>query len=153
MAEPSKALRQVLVASIQGLTVTRLEAAGADALVLDAGVVAAAGLLPHEKIEVLNLTSGARFATSLGISRRAPGGVEVAGPAVHFAAVGDVLVVSAWAWMREKAATRHTPRLVAVDARNRVARAAPRGDSDTPEAARGGTDASPARTDGGRRAR
>jgi aspartate 1-decarboxylase len=122
MAEPSKSLRQVLVASVRGLTVTQLEWSGADALVLDAGVVAAAGLLPFEKVEVMNLTSGARFATCLVVGRSAPGGVAVSGPAAHFAAAGDVLVVSAWAWMREKAASRHQPRVVSVDARNRVCR-------------------------------
>lgn len=120
MAEPSKALRQVLLASVQSLTVTRSERTGADSVVVDPGIVASAGLLANEKVDVLNVTTGARFSTALAVSQKAPGGVEVLGPAAHFAAVGDVLVLSAWAWMKEKSASRHQPRMVLVDARNRV---------------------------------
>lgn len=125
MAEPSKALRQVLLASLQSLTVTAVEPEGPDALVVDAGVVATAGLFPHEKVDVLNATSDARFSTALAVSQKAPGGVVVSGPGAHFAAVGDVLAASAWAFLKEKAAARHQPRVVRVDAKNRVVPAAP----------------------------
>lgn len=120
MAEPSKAMRQVLLASVQGLTVTRVDLAGADAIVLDPGVVATAGLLPNEKVEVLNVATGARFSTALSVSQKAPGAVEITGPAAHFAGVGDQLALVAFAWVKEKAAARQVPRVVKVDERNRV---------------------------------
>jgi aspartate 1-decarboxylase len=120
MADSPKAMRQVLWASVQGLTVTRVDGTGADGLVLDAGVVASAGLLAHEKVEVLNASTGARFATALSVRQKETGVVELTGPAAHFAAVGDRLVVVAFAWLKEKAAARHVPRVVKVDERNRV---------------------------------
>lgn len=120
MTEPSKAMRQVLLASVQGLTLTLVDLAGIDAIVLDAGVVASAGLLANEKVEVLNATTGARFSTMVAVSRKAPGAVELTGPAAHFGSPGDRLVVSAWAWLKEKAAGKSQPRWVRVDERNRV---------------------------------
>lgn len=136
MAEPSKTMRQVLLASVQGLRVTRADLTGADAIVLDAGVVATAGLLPNEKVEVLNGSTGARFSTSLSVSQKAPGAVEICGPAAHFAGVGDQLAVAAFAWLKEKAAARHAPRVVKVDERNRVV-PAPTGSSEHPVAGPG----------------
>lgn len=137
MAEPSKTMRQVLLASVQGLTVTRADLAGADAIVLDPGVVATVGLLENEKVEVLNASTGARFSTALAVSQKAPGAVEITGPAAHFAGVGDRLAVVAFAWLKEKAAARHVPRLVKVDERNRVVPAAT-GSSEHPAAGAGG---------------
>ena len=134
MAEPSKTMRQVLLASVQGLTVTRADLAGADAIALDPGVVATAGLLPNEKVEVLNASTGARFSTALAVSQKALGAVELTGPAAHFAGVGDRLAVVAFAWLREKAAARHAPRVVKVDERNRVL-PAPTGSSEHPVSA------------------
>jgi aspartate 1-decarboxylase len=126
MTEPSKAMRQVLWASVRGLKVTRTDlTAEGDAIVLNAGVAELAGFLAHEKVEVLNATTGARFSTMVAVSQRLPGMVEVSGPAAHFVSVGDRLVVSSWAWMKEKAAAKNQPRWLVVDERNQVVVIAP----------------------------
>jgi len=138
MAEPSKTLRQVLLASISPLTVTRVDPSGADGVTVDAGVLATAGLLAGEKVDLLNGTSGARLSTVVRVSQKAPGAVEVGGPAAHFVSVGDTVSLCAWGWMKEKAAARHVERIVQVDGKNKVLAPRAIGSSEAPPKARRG---------------
>jgi aspartate 1-decarboxylase len=49
------------------------------------------------------------------------GEVAVSGAAAHLVQSGDVIAIAAYGWVKEKAATRHAPRVVKADAQNRIA--------------------------------
>jgi aspartate 1-decarboxylase len=119
MADQAKTLRHLLVATVHRAVVTRVEVDALDAVVVDGELLDAAGLLENEKVELTNLTSGARL--SLAVRRSEPHGAEVAvlGPAAHLMKPGDLVSVSAFGWFKDKAARKHQPTIVRVDELNR----------------------------------
>lgn len=87
---------------------------------IDADLLAAAGILPHEQIEIYNVTNGERFST---YAIRADAGsriISVNGAAAHKATSGDRLIICAYARMSEAVARTHEPSLVYLDADNQV---------------------------------
>lgn len=119
MGDSVKALRQVLMGQIVGVTVTRADAAGDGTLAVDPALLAAAGILEHEKVEVYDATCGTRLSMPVGTGEK--GMVSISGAAAHLVHAGDVIAIAAYGWVKEKAATRHAPRVVEVDAQNRLA--------------------------------
>jgi len=99
--------------------VTRVEVDALDAVVVDGELLDAAGFLENEKIELTSLTTGARLA--LAVRRSEPNGAEVAvlGPAAHLMKPGDLVSLSSFGWLKDKAARKHQPTIVRVDELNR----------------------------------
>ena len=121
MADLPKTLRHLLLADIHRLTVTRADVVGANALTLDRSLCEAAGFTAFEKLEVTNATNGARFSTSLNMAEANSGTLSIDGAAAHLVRQGDIVTVSAYGWLKEKAALKHHPRQVTVDAQNSIA--------------------------------
>lgn len=119
MADTSKALRQVRRAALERLVVTRVDLEGAGLLV-DLSLLEAAGLLPDEKVDVYDVTSGARFSTFVVAAEGGSGEVALTGADAHLGRPGDLLDVVAWAWLKEKQARRALATVVQVDAANRL---------------------------------
>lgn len=86
---------------------------------LDADLLDAADILPHEQVQVLNLNNGERFDTYAIRGPRGSGVVCLNGPAARLAHVGDTVVIIAYAVMEREELERHVPRVVQVDDRNR----------------------------------
>lgn len=120
MAETPKTLRHLLLAEIHRLTVTRADVDGANALSLDRSLCEAAGFTAFEKLEVTNATNGARFSASLVMTEPNSGTLSIDGAGAHVVRPGDIVTVSAYGWLKEKAALKHHPRRVTVDAQNSI---------------------------------
>jgi len=89
-------------------------------LTLDPLLMEAAGLLPFERVSVLNLHSGARFDTYIIEGQRGSGTVCVNGAAARLVQPGDLLIILAYAWVEEREMSRFRPKVVHVDEANRV---------------------------------
>ena len=87
---------------------------------IDEQLLAAAGIRPYERVEVYNVTTGARFATYAIVAPGGSGTIGVNGAAAHLAAKGHLVIIAAYAQMTPEEADRHKPRLVFVDAANRA---------------------------------
>ena len=115
-------LRTLLSGKIHRATVTDANLHYEGSFTLDEDLLDAAGILPHERIEVYNVTRGARFATYAIAGERGRGEVCANGAAAHRAVTGDLVIVAAYAQFTDEEARRHQPRVVLVDARNRPRR-------------------------------
>ncbi len=120
MADTPKTLRHLLLAEIHRLTVTRADVDGANAVTLDRALSDAAGFTAFEKLEVTNATNGARFSASLSMAEVNSGALCIDGAAAHLVKQGDLVTLSAYGWVKEKAALKHHPRRVTVDAQNSI---------------------------------
>lgn len=89
-------------------------------LTLDRDLIDAAGLLPFEKIHVLNVNNGSRIETYVIEGPRGSGIVGLNGPAARTGLVGDIIIVLAYAWLDEAAARTHQPRIVFPKEGNRL---------------------------------
>jgi aspartate 1-decarboxylase len=120
MAETGKSLRHMLLGTLQSLIVTRAELDGPDGVSLDVELLEAAAFLEHEKVDLLDVTNGSRLAAEVRGVARGSGEVAVAGAVAQLVRPGDVVTLSAFGWMKEKQARKHAPRVVRVDAQNRL---------------------------------
>lgn len=117
MRKTVKALRLVLLGEVHPAVVTTVDFDDADGLRLDADLIAAAGFVEHEKVELSDLSTGTRL--SIQVRRGKASEVGVCGAAALLIKPGTRLTLASFGWMKEKAASKHQPSIVRVDEENR----------------------------------
>lgn len=85
---------------------------------IDRALIAAAGLLVHERVDVYNINTGARFSTYVIEAPEGSGEIGLNGAAARLAMPGDRIIIVAYAQMEEARARAFTPRVVVVDESN-----------------------------------
>lgn len=113
-------LRTLLKSKIHRASVTDCELHYEGSCAIDEDLLDAAGLADNEQIHVWNVTNGERFVTYAIRAQRGSGIVSVNGSAARRACVGDLLIIAAFGLVGEERVAAHRPRLVFVDAANRV---------------------------------
>lgn len=111
----------MLKAKIHRATVTRAHLDYEGSVTVDRTLLAAAGILPYERVEIYNVTRGSRLATYAIEGEAGSGAVEINGAAAHLAGPGDLVILAAYSEMTPEEARSHEPRLVFVDGKNRIA--------------------------------
>lgn len=87
-------------------------------ITIDQELLDKAGILPYEKVQVLNITNGSRLETYT-ISGEAGSRVCcLNGAAARLTQVGDRIIVISYAEMTPEEAGNHKPRVVIVDENN-----------------------------------
>ena len=89
-------------------------------LSLDLCLIEAANLLPFEKIEVYNVSNGARFSTYVIPAPRYSGEVRLNGAAARLGAPGDLIIIASYALYEEEELKEYKPILVYVDENNQI---------------------------------
>jgi aspartate 1-decarboxylase len=115
-------LRQFLLGKIHRATVTRADIDYVGSITIDSELIEAAGFLENEKIDIYDVTNGARLSTYVIPGRRGSGEVGINGAAAHLVSPGDLVILAAYGWLSAEESAGHRPRVVHVDAANRVAR-------------------------------
>lgn len=100
------------------VTHSELEYEGSCAI--DGQLLDAAGILQYEQIDIYNLANGERFTTYAIRSEEGSGVISVNGAAAHKANPGDRVIICAYVRMSEAEARIYKPKLVYVDANNRI---------------------------------
>ena len=92
-------------------------------ITVDPVLLEAAGILEHEQVDVLNITNGHRLTTYAIKSKkpRGSGEITINGAAAHRVKKGDLVIICAFARMKEKEAKKHKPSVVLVNAKNQIA--------------------------------
>jgi aspartate 1-decarboxylase len=101
------------------LTGTELDYEGS--IAIDRNLIEAAGLLPGEQVHVLNLSNAERLVTYVIEAPAGSGTIMLNGPAARLGAVGDKVVILAYALVDDQEAHGFKPTIVHVDEKNRVA--------------------------------
>jgi aspartate 1-decarboxylase len=110
----------VLKAKIHRVRITQVDVDYVGSLTLDRDLMDAAGLLPFEKIHVLNVNNGSRIETYVIEGPRGSGIVGLNGPAARTGLVGDIVIVLAYAWMPAEEARTFQPRIIFPKEGNRL---------------------------------
>ncbi|MGW8258399.1 MAG: aspartate 1-decarboxylase [Thermoguttaceae bacterium] len=100
------------------LTGTDLEYEGS--IAIDRTLMDAADILPGEQVHVLNLNNGERLITYAIEAPAASGVMLLNGPAARLGVPGDIVVVLAYCSMDDAEAAKFRPKVVRVDAKNRI---------------------------------
>ena len=89
-------------------------------LTVDPVLMEAVGLFPYEAILVSNVATGARAETYALPGARGLGQIELNGAMARLGAVGDRVIVMAFALLEPEEAEGQRPQVVALDGRNRI---------------------------------
>ncbi|MCC8955294.1 aspartate 1-decarboxylase [Bradyrhizobium sp. Pear77] len=87
---------------------------------IDRRLLDAAGFLINERVEIYNIETGARFATYVIEAPEGSGTIGLNGAAARLAMTGDKVIIVAYASFDEMEANAFKPRIVLVDAENRI---------------------------------
>jgi aspartate 1-decarboxylase len=112
--------RRLLRSKIHRATLTSADLHYHGSLTLDAHLMAAAGLAPHEEIQVVNVNNGARLSTYVIPGAAGSGVVQLNGAAARHGMPGDLVIIMAYGEFEEAEVEGHHPTVVHVDAANRV---------------------------------
>ena len=120
-------MRILLRSVIQNATVTAVTSGWPVRVLVDAFILRAAEMLAFERVEVVNLTTGARFQTWVEPAPEGSGDVSVHAGSEHPVRRGDVISVIAMVALHEGQTLAHNARFVTLDSRNGVLEAIERG--------------------------
>ncbi len=107
-------------AKIHRARVTQAELFYEGSLTVDITLLNASGILPYEKVQVVNVNNGSRLETYIIPGAENSGIVCLNGPAARLGAVGDEIIVISYADFEESEAKNYTPTVVMVDGKNKV---------------------------------
>jgi aspartate 1-decarboxylase len=109
----------MLFSKIHRATVTAADLHYEGSITIDRQLMDRAGLLPHQQVQIYNITNGARFETYVMEGATGSGCIQINGAAAHRAGIGDLIIIAAYATMSHSEAAQWQPRIVLVDAANR----------------------------------
>jgi aspartate 1-decarboxylase len=113
-------LRTVLGAKIHRATVTQADLHYVGSITIDGDLVRAAGLVEGEKVQVVDITNGARIETYVITGASGGGQICINGAAAHLVKPGDLVIIMSYVQADEAELLTYEPRVVHVDEHNRV---------------------------------
>src|ERR1700722_10482404 len=113
-------LREMLKSKIHRATVTQSDLNYVGSLTIAADLMEAAGLLPNEKIDLVNINNGARLSTYVIEGPSGSGVIGINGAAARLAHIGDLVIIISYASVTDEEAASMRPRIVFVDKDNRI---------------------------------
>lgn len=109
----------VFKSKIHQATVTNADLNYEGSITIDMDLVDLAGMIPNEKVQVVNNNNGARFETYIIKGKRGSGTIQLNGAAARLATIGDEIIIITYAEMEPEEAKEHQPTVVLVDKKNR----------------------------------
>lgn len=103
---------------IHRATVTEANLEYMGSITIDEDLMDAAGILPGERVQICNNNNGARLETYTIPGKRGSGVVCLNGATARCTAIGDVVIIIAYAQIDEKEARALVPKVVMVDEKN-----------------------------------
>lgn len=113
-------LLNLLKGKIHCATVTEANLQYMGSITIDEELMEKAGILPNERVQVVNNNNGARLETYTIPGERGSGVICLNGAAARYAQPGDVVIIMAYALFSEEEARQYRPYVVMVDEKNKV---------------------------------
>ena len=110
----------MLKAKLHSARVTQCDLHYEGSVSIDQDLLDASGILPHERVDIWNVTNGSRISTYALEAPRGSRTIGVNGAAARHFAVGDTVIIAAFAEIEEERARQHAPTVVLLDEGNAV---------------------------------
>jgi aspartate 1-decarboxylase len=111
---------KVLKSKLHLAAITRCDLHYHGSLTIDRDLMDAVGIVPYEAITVSNTATGLRAETYALPGERGSGQIEMNGAMARLGALGDRIIVMAFAMLEPHEVEGHRPRVAALDARNHI---------------------------------
>lgn len=113
-------LLNMLKGKIHCATVTEANLAYMGSITIDEELMEKAGILPNERVQVVDNNNGARLETYTIPGPRGSGVICLNGAAARLAQPGDIVIIMAYALFTEEEGRVHKPKVVMVDEKNKI---------------------------------
>ena len=110
----------LLKSKIHRVTVTEANLNYIGSITIDQDLMDAAGIVPNEKVTVVDNNNGARLETYVIAGKRGSGCICMNGAAAHLIHPGDIVIIMAYAMMTQEEAATFKPKVVFPDNNNRL---------------------------------
>jgi aspartate 1-decarboxylase len=117
-------LRTMLNGKIHRATVTGADLNYVGSITVDEKLLEAANILPFERVQVVDVTNGARLETYAIAGEAGSGTIQLNGAAAHLVRPGDLVIIMAYVQV-DNADLDWQPRVVLVDERNQITEVRP----------------------------
>ena len=115
-------LINMLKGKIHRATVVQAELNYVGSITIDADLLDSVGILEYEKVEIVDVNNGSRFATYAIAGERGSGLICLNGAAARQACIGDKIIIMCYCQMTPEEAQSHCPTVVFVDEDNKPVR-------------------------------
>lgn len=107
-------------AKIHRATITKADLNYEGSITIDRDLIEAAGLMPYEKVQVLNISTGARIETYVIEGAAGSGTIMLNGAAARLGAKGDKVIIIAYGHFTPDEARYFKPAIIYVDDNNKI---------------------------------
>ncbi|MBO0600406.1 aspartate 1-decarboxylase [Sporosarcina sp. E16_3] len=112
--------RMMMNSKLHRATVTEADLNYVGSITIDTDLLDAAGMLPNEKVHVVNNNNGSRFETYIIAGERGSGVICVNGAAARLVQRGDIVIILSYVYMTDEEARKHEPTVLIMDENNGV---------------------------------
>ena len=113
---------EMLKGKIHRATVTQAELNYVGSITVDTELLEKAGIQEYQRVEIVNVDNGERFATYTIAGERGSGIICLNGAAARCACVGDKIILMACCQMTPEEAREHKPSVVFLGEGNKIER-------------------------------
>lgn len=113
--------RTMMNGKIHRATVTEANLNYVGSITIDENLLDAAGMMPNEKVQIVNNNNGARLETYIIPGARGSGVICLNGAAARLVQPGDTVIIISYVLVAEENVKEHKPKVLIMDADNRIA--------------------------------
>ncbi|QJC51344.1 aspartate 1-decarboxylase [Paenibacillus albicereus] len=115
--------REIHKSKIHRAVVTEANLNYVGSVTIDQELLDATDIWENEKVQIVNINNGARLETYVIPGPRGSGVICLNGAAARHAQPGDLVIIMSYAMMAEEEARGYVPKVIVMDADNRIAAA------------------------------
>jgi aspartate 1-decarboxylase len=113
-------MRIMLKSKVSYATLTDLQLYYKGSIAIDEDIIEQANLRPGERVDILNLNTGARLQTYVIKAQRGSGEVCLNGPAARCGCKGDKIIIIAYGFFSEEEVKTQKANYVELDEKNKI---------------------------------
>ncbi len=113
-------IRTMLSGKIHRATVTGADLNYIGSITIDSRLMKAANILPFERVQVVDITNGARLETYALEGEAGSGVIQLNGAAAHLVKVGDLVIIMSYVQVQDPVPEDWQPKVVLVNEKNQI---------------------------------
>jgi aspartate 1-decarboxylase len=113
-------LRIIYKSKIHSATVTEANLNYTGSITIDADLLRQADIMPHERVQIVNLHNGSRVETYVIEGQAKSGTICMNGAAARWAQPGDKIIIISYCLLESKEASSFKPKVIFVDDKNKI---------------------------------
>lgn len=112
--------RTMMSGKLHRATVTESNLNYVGSITIDEDLIDAVGMLPNEKVQIVNNNNGARLETYIIPGQRGSGVICLNGAAARLVQKGDKVIIISYKMMSDQEAAKHQPKVAVLNDQNKI---------------------------------